>query len=782
MCIATAAALPTAAHIRAQAETGESAAVLDTQLISPASYEQYLQLSNPADVSVTKNHTAIADGNILYVYDCADGVYRTYTHTENSVTSQNQIVRLQFADADTLYFLDASTRLYTLEVSAMENAGAAAIATNFVCSEFFIHGETLYFTRATNKVHLLQAPLSDLTAEEDFFEDGISSPNALTVWENELYYTEGGKYLYKFAPDDAHSEPTQLATFSEEIRAMSIIDGVLFCSGKSGFSSYALADLSLQATDNQPLRSVLGNFGRLCVYNDLVYAVSEDGVLAYSATENEFVLEITASSDGPNRFNGATEVCFADDKVFIADANNARISVYDAVSQTFLTAISSPIVPQYLASDGETLLIANATAAALYSLSEPSYGQALPLENATGYNGKLVGAMAVYGNYYLATDNNYFYALSQTDGVWSTSETKKSISVYPKMLTADVYGNLYAVCGNSVYRYTEETFVSPTVQGEEICEILPANTVELRLDYQRNLYALTDGGVTRFTALSNYTQSETTEFTAPFVYGKEVSLLSFDFGVKENAAYLLCAGDYLLCTQKLALPTVNTIPTAGVADSVLTGGAKPAALVTTKADALLIEFSLSELQGAEYFPYLSHQRQKTPVTALKLGEVNGFTLLAVSDGKGGYKTYITETAACTPLDENEYKITYAEENRKTLYLSSEAALYAFPCFAEELALSPLPRRAQITALGEINGGFDYYWVSYTDANGTQQTGYIPKAYANEISGAPTPSVEKTYGETESDNDSVWRMAYLLLGTFAICILVDYLLIRKPKED
>ena len=109
-------------------------------------------------------------------------------------------------------------------------------------------------------------------------------------------------------------------------------------------------------------------------------------------------------------------------------------------------------------------------------------------------------------------------------------------------------------------------------------------------------------------------------------------------------------------------------------------------------------------------------------------------------------------------------------------------LLAFPCFADELAICPLPRRAQVIALGEIHGEFAYYFVSYTDENGAEKRGYIPKAYANEISGENAPSTEICYGETESDNDSVWRMAYLLLGTFAICILADYLLIRKPKED
>ena len=777
-----AAALPTAAALRAQAETQENLANAQTKLLAPSSYEQYLPLTAPADVSVTKNHTAIADGNVLYVYDRADDVYRAYEHTQNTAASQNQIVRLQFADADTLYFLDASTNLFTLDVSTMENAGAAATKTDLVCSEFFIDGETLYFTRATTKTHLLKAPLSDLFAQEDFFEDGISSPNALTVWDGELYFTEGGKYLYKFDPHDEHSTPIQLATFSEEIRSMTIIDGVLFCSGKSGLYAYALGGLSLQATENAPFRTTAGDFTRLYAYNDLVYAVSEDGVLAYAAATGEIALEITASSDSPNRLNGSMQVCFADDKLFIADGNNARISVYDTVANAFTTAISSPIPPQYLASDGETLLVANASTALLYSLSETDYGQALTIDNPTGYNGKLVDIAAVYGNYYLITDNNYFYALSQTENGWTTSETKKSISVYPKMLSADAYGNLYTVCGNGIYRYDETSFTSSSAEGEKVYDGLPAELQALRVDYQRNFYALYKDGVLPIKATADgYTAEQKLTFDGAFVYGKDLALQAFDFGVKENAAYLLCEGDYLLSTTTLNLPTVKTVPTDNIAKTLFSDSAQPTVLVQTKADALFIEFDLTALQGAEYFPYLAHERQKEPVTALKLGETGRFTILAIPKN-GGYKTYIAESAACTPLPETEFYKEYAETERKTLYLSSEAALFAFPCFANELAICPLPRRAQVIALGEIHGEFAYYFVSYTDENGAEKRGYIPKAYANEISGENAPSTEICYGETESDNDSVWRMAYLLLGTFAICILADYLLIRKPKED
>ena len=82
------------------------------ELILPSSYEQYLPLSAPSDVSVTENYTAIADGSRIYVYDRRAGEYRCYEHTANEDESNNKITKLQFSETGELYFLDVSLFLY----------------------------------------------------------------------------------------------------------------------------------------------------------------------------------------------------------------------------------------------------------------------------------------------------------------------------------------------------------------------------------------------------------------------------------------------------------------------------------------------------------------------------------------------------------------------------------------------------------------------------------------------------------------------------------------------
>ena len=65
---------------------GETPAV--TSLLAPSSYEQYLALNAPADVAATDSLKAISDGNRIYIYDSADNLYRSYTHTEAVHTLQ----------------------------------------------------------------------------------------------------------------------------------------------------------------------------------------------------------------------------------------------------------------------------------------------------------------------------------------------------------------------------------------------------------------------------------------------------------------------------------------------------------------------------------------------------------------------------------------------------------------------------------------------------------------------------------------------------------------------
>ena len=764
-------------HASAQAQTVSSQT--ETQLLAPSSYEQYLPLTAPTDVAVTENYTAIADDNVIYVYDRTNDVYRKYTHVANTTVSLNKVTQLQFDDTDTLYFLDASTYLYTLDPGAL-TTDSAATATGFVCSTFTLHEGTIYFTNSSGgSTQISKTSLDSLkiSSAVTLLEKLTLSPT-LEFYDGELYYTDGGKYLHKIDPSTRID--TFVAAFPSELISVSISDNVLCCTTVAGdFFSYDLLQLSgnKEAGQTTPLFEKKEGFGSLFSFKQHVYAIKDSAVWQYSLQNAAFTaFEIGSASANPHRLNGATDVYVSGNRLFIADNGNRRISVYDVTEKSFQTPISATHAPVYLASDDKTLLAAGKTEAVLYDLSDKNYG-AMKAQY-KGFNGNLVGVATIDGTYYLATDKNQFVTLTQKDGVWTWSTAQKTSTRYPTLFTADVYGKLYVASGTSVYLYTEENFISSS--GSEVCTTLPADAEKISIDYRGNLYALKGETLHKFVLQSDvnkYEAEETFELSTQQVYGVTPDACSFAFSLEENATYVLYKNNYLLQTSVLQLPTVKNIPVNGADERVFNPENTEIQVVKTAPGALIIGFDLNKLNGADVFPYLSFERSEKSFTALKLGETDVYNLLAIYDeNTNRYATCLVYASSCEDVPTDEYLLVY--ETAKIGYATNDVSLYRFPYLSELLTKTSMQRGATLSILGEITRlDRAYYYVEYED--GTR--GYVPTSYVTPTSGeAP---IDKTpYGATESDTHSIWRMVYLLLSFGAICILVDYLLLRKPKNE
>ena len=175
------------------------------------------------------------------------------------------------------------------------------------------------------------------------------------------------------------------------------------------------------------------------------------------------------------------------------------------------------------------------------------------------------------------------------------------------------------------------------------------------------------------------------------------------------------------------------------------------------------------------------ERKIQSQTALKIGSADKYALIAVfNEEQNKYDTYLVLNSACKVLETNEYSKTY--ETPQTAYITNNVYLYKFPYLTELLTVTRLQRNATVYVLGEVNKlDNEYYHISYTDETGTKKTGYVPKSYASEIDGATPESEEITYGAKKSNGDAVWRLAYLILGFALVCILVDYLILRKKNN-
>lgn len=752
-------------------------------LISPASYAQYLPLESPTDVAVTDDYIAVADGNAVYVYDSKDEVYRKYVHTQNVDAPKNVITKLQFDGAGNLYFLDSSTYLYILRVKDLETEQTPTpTKTNFSCSTFAIHGSWLYFSSVTGKSQLSKTPLSnpDVSTATTLVESLYSDPK-IAFWKDELYYTNADVYLNKIDPEENNPTPVLVHAFQSGIRSMRISEGIfVYSDTEDNFYAYALADILSHGETPTPLTKDQGGYKSLCAHGEYVYAVQNHAVRRYSLTEKAFTdYEICNRSAAINRLDGATQTYLHGDKLFIADNGNARISIYDRATDSFQAPIALSFSPQYLTSDGNTVLAANQEQAALYGLSPENYGEELSVYQ--DFNGEVIGGASVYGAYYFATENNFYYCLTQTETQnqtqteWTWTETKKSSTRYIDLLSSDAYGYLYAASGNKLLRFTEEEFLSPTAEGNELSDEFPVGATQFLVDYEGKVYALKDNALQTLDG-ERYDLSD-----AP-VYGGGANALSVSFGVEENAAYILYAENYILQTERLHLPTVKKIDAENAGKDIFAQESANVSIVRTLPDTLLIEFDLESLTNAEYFPYLSHGRKTERFTALKIAQTQKHAILAVYDQTSRkYFTYLALHENCEVLEENEFRIPYTDG--KTGYLTNAVTLYKYPYLNDLLPVTELSRGAQITVLGEINRlDHPYYQISYTSEQGERHVGYVPKSYVTLFDGAPPQSQTQTYGVTESNVDGIWRLAYLALGALAICILVDILLLREEKKE
>ncbi len=751
-------------------------------LVLPNSYEEYLPLVEPSSTALSVNYTAITDGSAIYLFDRKANEYKKYEHTQNAEEKRNLVTKVEFSESGELYFLDAATNLYKLSPQSL-----TAEFTNFSCSSFALYGESIYFLTisdghsqiSTTSLDALNDPKSYKTVAEN-----LGANPTFTLLDGKLYYIKSDQYLYEYGVEKSRYE------FSFNVATISLSGNLLLCIDKSGsFRAYdylSLIDSEKGATIEPLFKDETNEYKSLSVFGEHIYAIKGNVVQQFSVKDVKFTdFEIGANSKSTNRLSGATELCLVGNRLYIADENNQRVSVFDAESKTHLDPIVLPETFKqidYLSVSQETILIANAETALLYDLENT----AEPLTSFQEFNGKLVGVACVIDTHYLITSDGGFHFVDQTTDEETKTTTftlsstvKKQSAAIPqslRLLTSDVYGNLYVGAGTDLYRFTEIEFTNETSGGEKLLSDLPVSATKLAVDYQKNVYALCDGKILRFD------ETKTTfDLTKSLVYSQtaQTPVNSFAFGVEENATYLLYDGNFLIQTDELNLPTVKNIPVNKADESIFAKEEAVFSVVNVSEKTLIVEFDGARLQGATAFPYLSHSLTKKPLTALQIGQAGEYTVLALlNESTKEYQTFLALSSACAKLNEAEYLTTY--ETAKTGYLSNAVKLYKFPYLTELLTVSTLSKGAEVSILGEVKFDYEYYRVLIKTEE-SELTGYIPKSYVNDFNGAPKTPQSKVIGD-ENVDDAIARLIFIVLGLAAIGILIDFLLLRKKAEE
>ncbi len=742
------------------------------EFISPTSYEQYLDLTAPSDVAVNERYVAIADGNVIYLYDNENKIYREYLHG-----GEHKVTKMQFSDNGELYFCDESTFLYQLNMQTLESA-----QTGLVCSTFALSGNEIYFSNVSgNNSTLSTTTLANPQMTAPFLK-GIGSDTVFSICDEEIFYTDSGNYLHKY-PSVGNSF---VSNFQNVLSSVVATPSLFYCTDVTGnFSVYNFNDLYEDGGNALPVFTADGDFSKLALFNGYVYAVDGASIRQYSIEDEKFTdYEICSSSDSVNRLHDSTDVLLHENKILTADKGNNRISVrepngeYRVIStQAQIDGTQNGAQAQTLAATENTVLIAVERAAYLYDLTSGEFLQKFDF----GEN-KLTGAVGVYGKYYFVTHSNGYYVAERkaTDDekeIWTLSAPVTKSGSSPTHLAADVYGDLYVVRGGNAYKYGETAFLDKDDSGKQLGAI-STHTKKIAVDYGGNLYALADGDLTCYYA--DDWSSRQMQLPLTSVYSKTQSqITSFTFGVEEQATYVLYNGNYVL-NAPLDLPTVKTILVQDLDEKVFSAESAQFSVVQTQEKSLLVEIDFETLNGSEHFPYLGLTRSENSRTTLKIGELSPYNLLAEYDENlRQYHVYLVKKDFCAEMDESEYFTTYEEE--KYGYLTNEVHTYKFPYLTSLLTIDGLDKNAKIQLLGEVTKlDHDYYRVSYQTETG-EKTGYIPKGYITDFDGS-TPETEKhLLDDGEADVDMIWRLAYIICGFAAICILTDYLILRKKDK-
>ncbi len=752
------------------------------ELVAPTSYEQYLALDKPKAVAATNGYLAIADGKSVYVFDQTDDVYREYTHTAD-------VQKLAFDGNGNLYFL-SDLHLYKLSPQALKNGEAASDV--LVCEGFAIQDDVLCYYKNSTALTFRSLSLGADVQTVDL-PSALQSKSPLAFGNDGLYCVtknendQNGYTVY--AINLTTYAPTPITKVQEELSSMAIANSLFCFISKGEFFSYNLTEFSASenASDIPSITHETGDYLSLGSYAGNVYAIRGNIVRHYLVEGGDAAFtdyEIGASSASSYRLNGGAEVALNENRLFIAENGNERISVYDTQTQVFGDSITSEYSVSYLASHKNTLLVASDTQTTVYDLRERSYGKPLLSMKDEDIEGKIVGVASVYGRYYVLTESNYCYTLSKESGEWAWTQMQKNTQTLSAVsFTADVYGSLYiAYDDNGVYRFTEKELLNADARGEKVLENL-SSPEKISVDYNTDLYALSNGTITKYTQNEGGMYALSASYTPDYQLVKDQTphVRSFTFGLDNAFTYLLYEGDYIVRTDELNIPAVNPIP-VGNAHELLFGQTNADfSVVTVETDAILIEFDPAELSQGTEFPYTAFERTQNTQTALKIGEEGEYSLVAIAKQRtGDYKTCLVLTSSCAPLV-GEYKTEYPTP--KTGYLTNEVALYKFPYLHELLTLETLARGTEVSLLGEvIKLDHAYYQILVNGENGEVKTGFIPKSYVTLFNGS-TPVPETVIsGATQTDDDGVWRSAYIILGFGVIIILVDFLILHKRKEE
>lgn len=734
----------------AEDENGASANGGGTQLFLPTSYEQYLDLKSPSDFAVNDDYIAIADGSKIYLYDKGAEKYEVFSHTDGSTLSS---LNFYGEDGKTyLYFVDNNTNVYSIDCASFATTDAAT-STGFTCASFIIDGNNFYYGRTTDgaTVYKTTVSIGSLTEGTQIEKAEANITPYFSMSDGVVYFSLNSK-IYSIKNGMATQNPWDLTM---SITAFIVAgDQVYYSTTSTDKDFYLYEDQGSspviykgETVKGVPSVKMIGDAvwfvdqdtGRGCI-RTLTPHLTENGSYRF----NDY--EIGKYSKSETRLGAnAAELSVYNEKLLIADTENNRVLHYTRNADgTYLrnAPVSlSDISPDLVCAGENAFAVADGRELRILSY----VGEELYRETFTG---DVTSIAYSYGCFYVSINGqSLLYEYAPAADTASYEETDHTLfSFVPEYLTADIYGNLYALQATSVRRLKQDYSVDTSFTMSA-----PAGTQKLLSDFAGNLYALSADTAYLLKEKETPAAIFSSQNINGLVYSDStISVLSFAFGFENGDAFILSDG-FIVKTDALSVRSLTELDAEGVYGNVFSSPSQSskAKLLTAKAGAVTVGLDLSELSdGVQYLPYHGYERLQSEKTGVVLAETDDGTIVAFYDRTDRSYSFALVLSG-SPAEVIDTGVQTSASG--TMYTVSEIGLYKYPLMlisagedgANRFESIRVGRSHTVKLLAKIShDALDakYYFVSVTEG-GTEYFGFLPKVYLSDYNsaGAHNPS-------------------------------------------
>lgn len=271
-------------------------------------------------------------------------------------------------------------------------------------------------------------------------------------------------------------------------------------------------------------------------------------------------------------------------------------------------------------------------------------------------------------------------------------------------------------------------------------------------------------------------------------YGEKV------YAVSENVLYELNGGESTpLSFEYLDFGAVGNIGAANAAQAVKEANASAPQFVTVAENAFMTEI---DLDGSnETFSVKETARAAAGVSALLLGKVgnDGGVAMIMVGGETEGKCYILRSQD-TAVSE---RAALEEKSLGATVTVAEGFVYSAPFVCAKTQIKAIKSGDKLNVKGEIKKEIcpelvrDFYKVSWTDDDGTEQTGYVPFGYVSLFTISEEPPAV-TPDPDYSQENSIRPVVLILLVVVLVLAAVGYLVfvgtanktkkIKAKKDD